>query len=345
MVYGRAQVNGRGRTPPSTEDRLCFRKLMEQCDLFAVFDGHSGSGVVRYTVENLVARIQEALKLAEPDVLRSPENMKTILAKVFIEHDKDLARNIQKVGDSGSTATVAIVTPTHVIVAYIGDSPCFLMNPNTGLILPGGEMGKHEPSLASEAARIQRAGGEVEIDEMGVPRIDGLMVSRAFGDFSIKFPNIRNPPYNADWTQMKVTAHPDFVVWERPETGLLALMSDGLVETNTNILKPLPHVAADIFKALQVSAYDLPRAATAVVAAHVKASAGSNPADYDGDDLSIMLVDVGKSAVSQTGGSAANTIRTVLNQMTAKPKSRKAKRLRRNKTGKTNALIKAFELK
>jgi len=144
---------------------------------------------------------------------------------------------------------------------------------------------------------------------------------------------------------MKVTAHPDFVVWERPETGLLALMSDGLVETNTNILKPLPHVAADIFKALQVSAYDLPRAATAVVAAHVKASAGSNPADYDGDDLSIMLVDVGKSAVSQTGGSAANTIRTVLNQMTAKPKSRKAKRLRRNKTGKTNALIKAFELK
>lgn len=316
---------------------------MEQCDLFAVFDGHSGSGVVRYTVENLVTRIQEALKAGAPDVLNNPENVKTILRKVFIEHDKDLARNIQKVGDSGSTATVAIVTPSHVIVAYIGDSPCFLMNPNTGLILPGGEMGKHEPSLATENARIQRAGGSVEIDEMGVPRIDGLMVSRAFGDFTIKFPDLRNPPYDADWTQMKVTAHPDFVVWERPESGLLALMSDGLVETNTNLLKPLSLVAVDIFKALQAKGYDLPRAADAVVAGHVAASCGSRPADYDGDDLSIMLVDVGKSGQSQTGGASAGVIRSALNQMTAKPKSRKAKRARRNKTGKTNALIKAFD--
>jgi serine/threonine protein phosphatase PrpC len=316
---------------------------MEQCDLFAVFDGHSGSGVVRYTVENLITRIQEALKAEAPDIINNPENVKTILKKVFIDHDKDLARNIQKVGDSGSTATVAIVTPNHVIVAYIGDSPCFLMNPNTGLILPGGEMGKHEPSLAAEAARIQRAGGSVEIDDMGIPRIDGLMVSRAFGDFSIKFPDLRNPPYAADWTQMKVTAHPDFVVWERPESGLLALMSDGLVETSTNILKPLPHVAVDIFKALQAKGYDLPRAADAVVAGHVAASSGSRPADYDGDDLSIMLVDVGKSGQSQTGGAAAGVIRSALNQMTAKPKSRKAKRIRRNRTGKTNALIKAFD--
>lgn len=343
MVYGRAQVNGRGRIPPSTEDRLCFRKLMEQCDLFAVFDGHSGSGVVRYTVENLVARIQEALKVAEPDVLRSPEIIKTILAKVFIEHDKDLARNIQKVGDSGSTATVAIVTPTHVIVAYIGDSPCFLMNPNTGLILPGGEMGKHEPSLASEAARIQRAGGKVEIDEMGVPRIDGLMVSRAFGDFSIKFPNIRNPPYNADWTQMKVTAHPDVLVMERPENGVLAIMSDGLVETDSTALKALPLVAADIFKALKDNAYDLPATAKAVVAGHVKASA-LNPKDYDGDDLSLVLVDVGtqRGGAAQLGGAGTEVIRSALNTLDNRARSFKAKKKKKVKTAKVNRLIKVF---
>ena len=204
---------------------------MEQCDLFAVFDGHSGAGVVRYTVEYLPHRIEEALKSAGPDILKNVKSIREILKRVFIEHDKDLAKNFDKIGDSGSTATVAIVTPTHVIVAYIGDSPCFLMDPATGLILPGGEMGKHEPTLAAENARIKRAGGTVEIDEMGVARVDGLMVSRAFGDFSLKYQDMSRPPYGSDWTEMKVTAHPDIVVWDRPNSGLLALMSDGLLET------------------------------------------------------------------------------------------------------------------
>ena len=329
MLYGKAQVNGRGRSPPSTEDRVCYRNLMEQCDLFAVFDGHSGAGVVRFTVEFLPRRIQEALAAAGPDILKNTGQIQEILKRVFIEHDKDLARNFDKVRDSGSTATVALVTATHVIVAYLGDSPCFLMNPNTGLILPGGEMGKHEPTLASEAERIKRAGGTVEIDESGIARVDGcLMVSRAFGDFSLKYPDMENPPYGADWAQMKVTAHPDFVVWERPESGLLALMSDGMVETETTALKPLQQVAADIFKVLRGVSFDLAMGAEGVVKAHVAESGG---ADYDGDDLSIMIVNVGRP---QAGGSAP--------VMTAKPKTRRVKGKRKIKSMKTNRLIKMF---
>ena len=344
MLYGTAQFNGRGRQPPSTEDRMCFKNLMEQCDLFAVFDGHSGSGVARYTVEVLPRKIQEALKAA-PDALKDLAKLQGILKQIFIEHDKDLARNISRLGDSGSTATVALITPTHVIVAYIGDSPCFIMHPGTGLILPGGEMGKHEPTLAAEAARIQRAGGSVELDEMGIARVDGLMVSRAFGDFSIKFPDMDNPPYGADWTQMKVTAHPDILVLERPESGVLAIMSDGLVETDTNILKPLPRVAVDIFNALKANAYDLSAAAKAVVGAHVRASAGSNPKDYDGDDLSLVIVDVGKTSASQSGGSSSTTIlQSALNSINNRIKSRKSKGKRRSKTNKTNRLIKMFNV-
>jgi serine/threonine protein phosphatase PrpC len=344
MIFGKAQVNGRGRSPPSTEDRICYRNLMEQCDLFAVFDGHSGAGVVRYTVEYLPRRIEEALKSAGPDILKNVKSIREILKRVFIEHDKDLAKNFDKIGDSGSTATVAIVTPTHVIVAYIGDSPCFLMDPATGLILPGGEMGKHEPTLASENARIKRAGGTVEIDEMGVARVDGLMVSRAFGDFSLKYPDMSRPPYGSDWTEMKVTAHPDIVVWDRPNSGLLALMSDGLVETETTTLKPLPQVAAEVFKALKDNRMDLPRTAGAAVKAHVmesiKASGGGS---YDGDDLSIMLVDVGRAAVvstTQTGGVAQ--VKQAVAVMTAKPKSRKMKGNKKAKTMKTNRIIKMF---
>jgi serine/threonine protein phosphatase PrpC len=340
MLYGTAQFNGRRRNPPSTEDRMCFKNIMEQCDLFAVFDGHAGPGVAHYTVQVLPQRIQEALK-ASPDTLNNIDLLKALLKRVFIDHDKELAKNISKNGDSGSTATVALITPKHVVVAYIGDSPCFIMNPGTGLILPGGEMGKHEPTLAEESARIQRAGGKVEIDDMGVPRVDGLMVSRAFGDFSIKFPDLRKPPFEADWKQMKVTAHPDILVMERPENGVMAIMSDGLVETDTNTLKALPLVAADVFKALKATSYDLPAAAKAVIAGHVRAS--GPPKDYAGDDLSLILVDVGtqKGGAAQTGGATKEVIRSALNTLDNRARSFRAKK-KKLKTAKVNRLIKVF---
>jgi serine/threonine protein phosphatase PrpC len=341
MLYGKAQVNGRGRIPPSTEDRLCYRKLMEQCDLFAVFDGHSGAGVVRFTVEFLPRRIQEALVAAGSQILKNTGQIQEILKRVFIEHDKDLAKNFDKVRDSGSTATVALVTATHIIVAYLGDSPCFLMNPATGLILPGGEMGKHEPTLATEAERIKRAGGTVEIDEAGIARVDGsLMVSRAFGDFSLKYPDMSKPPYGADWTQMKVTAHPDFVVWERPESGLLAIMSDGMVETDTTALKPLQQVAADIFKVLSASNYDLPLTAENVVKAHVTESVGTDTSSYDGDDLSIMLVNVSRSMIGVVSAAVGGAPPV----MTARPRTRRVKGKRKVKSMKTNRLIKMFTM-
>ena len=329
---------------------MCFKNLMEHCDLFAVFDGHAGVGVAKYTVEVLPQLIQEALK-ASPDTLTNIEKMKAMLKKVFIEHDKELARRMKyevsgargmyrNWDDSGSTATVAIVTPTHIVVAYIGDSPCFIMNPQTGLILPGGEMGKHEPTLAEESARIKRAGGTVEIDDMGVPRVDGLMVSRAFGDFSIKFSERKPPPFESDWTQMKVTAHPDILVMERPEHGVLAIMSDGMVETATTALKPLAFVAADIYKSLKENSLDLPATAKAVVSAHVKASA-ANSKMYDGDDLSLILVNVGTQKAAQTGG-AADAIKSALNTLDNRVKSFKAKKKKKLRTAKVNRLIKVF---
>ena len=339
MLYGNAQIDGRGR--PS-EDRICIKNLLEQCDLFAVFDGHSGSGVVRQTVDLLPKRIQAAMG----GVIPPPEQLKSILEKVFVEHDKELARTLAQLPseremddkDSGSTATVAIITPTHIVIGYIGDSPCFLMNPTTtvatNLIIH--EMGKHEPTLAGETERIKAAGGTVELDEYGTPRVDGsLMVSRAFGDFTLKYKPLSNPPYDSDWAKMKVTAHPDVVVWERPEAGLLAIMSDGLVETNTNALKPLPRVAADIYHALKKHSYDLPMTAEAVVAGHRRGSVGNSNQKYYGDDLSIVLIDVGKGRGISVGGGAPTVV-------VPKPLTRKVKVGRRNRTGKKNRLIKMF---
>jgi serine/threonine protein phosphatase PrpC len=344
MLYGTAQVNGRGRDPPSTEDRFLIRKITDDCDLFAVFDGHNGAGVVKLTLEIFPKRIQDCLAAAGPDALRNPAVLEAALKEAFIQHDKELARNAGRLRDSGSTASVALVTPTHIAMAYIGDSPAFLLNPTSGLIAR--EIGKHEPTLAAEAARIQAAGGTVEIDEDGTPRVDGsLMVSRAFGDFSLKWPEGTEPPFEtANWSKMKVTALPDVAVWPRPENGVLAIMSDGLVETPAGTHKPTARVARDIHLALLEKKYNLPFTAETVLRKHVMGFVGSSRTGYDGDDLTLVLVDVGlresrAETVKQDGGAAAVAAAAAA---AARPKSRKVRIGRRNRTGKRAVITKIY---
>lgn len=348
MLFGHAQIDGRGRP---TEDRIAIRKLTDTIDFFAVFDGHSGSAVARMTADLLPKRIQTSIEaLVAAATAITPTALSEILRTAFIEHDKELARNISKLRDSGSTATVALVTPTHVIFAYAGDSPAFIFNPFTGLLIH--ELGKHEPTLVSEAARIQAAGGTVEIDEYGTPRVDGsLMVSRAFGDFSLKFSPAAPPPFNIDWTKMKVTAAPDVVIVERPQIGVMAIMSDGLVETSTHLLKPLNQVAREFQISLKTAGFNLTNASTAALQRHVAASVGSaGPGAYDGDDLSLILVDVGlKAARNQLGGAAVSqsnvaSVLAAAAAAAARPKTRKVKLIRRNKTGKKGRLLKIFTL-
>jgi serine/threonine protein phosphatase PrpC len=321
MLYGTAQINGRGRRPPSTEDRIAIEVLIEGCDYFAVFDGHSGPEVANLCKAELAGRLRNAL--AGPD--KGLDAIKQILQRTFIEFNKYLAgpTMIKTINDSGSTATVVLVTPTHIILAYLGDSPCFMLDPATGHILQ--KMGKHEPSDAVEVARIQAAGGTVEVDEHGIPRVDGsLAVSRAFGDFSLSMTGGKLDPAG-DWTKHKVTAHPDVMVWERPAQGILAIMSDGLVEGDTTLFKPVEEVSRAIYHGLVEHSNDLNATAKYVVQKHTK----MHPR-YDGDDLSLILVNVGGGKVAHKGGKPP------------KPPTRKVKGRRRIRTEKMNRLIKIF---
>jgi len=314
---------------------MSIENLMEGCDLFAVYDGHSGAEVAKLSKALLYKRIQESIYAAGPDILGRTEDMIALLKAAFIEHNKYLASVIATLDDSGSTATVGIVTPSRIYMAYIGDSPCCMLNPRTGLIIE--EMGKHEPSLAGETARIQAAGGFVEIDEYGTPRVDGqLAVARAFGDFSLSWRGA-TPPAGADWTKMKITAHPDVVCWKRPELGVLAIMSDGLVESDSAVLKPLAQVAHDIQKGLEANQYNLKKAADAVVRGHVLEQRERGP--YQGDDLSLILVDVGLGAGQAGGAVPHHLVQGLL--VPQKPPTRKARR-RRARTGKKTQLIKIF---
>jgi serine/threonine protein phosphatase PrpC len=118
------------------------------------------------------------------------------------------------------------------------------------------------------------------------------MVSRAFGDFSLKFKNGRIPEMDKDWARdFCVTAEPELLTVPRPAKGFLAIMSDGLVENAADEgLKPVSVVAEAIRSSIATSeSYET--AARQVIANHVKEST-ANPAEYDGDDLTLVLVDV-----------------------------------------------------
>jgi len=299
---------------------------MDGCDYFAVFDGHSGPEVANRCKSELAARLRSALTSAGPDILLDQERIKILLQTTFIEFNKYLASpgTIKTINDSGSTATVALITPNHIILAYLGDSPCFMLDPATGHILQ--RMGKHEPSDAIEVARIEQAGGFVEVDESGIPRVDGsLAVSRAFGDFSLSMKGGKLD-HSADWTKMKITAHPDVMIWERPVQGILAIMSDGLVEGDTTLFKPIEEVSRGIYDGLVEHSNNLNATAKYVVQSHTK----MHPR-YDGDDLSLILINIGGGKALHKGG-----------KVVVKPPTRKSKGRRRVRTEKTNRLIKIF---
>lgn len=257
--------------------------------LYGVFDGHNGSAVVQRLATQFLKDLADAFAETKPT---DPYAVKDYLAEYFIQYDIELAYDKSLKGDSGSTATVAVVLPGSIVMAYVGDSPAMLMDAASGKVL--GVIGKHVPTLEAENARIVGAGGTVETDEMGTPRVNGsLMISRAFGDFSLKFGDGARPPKERrTWEALAVTAKPDFHVWERPaKPALLVLMSDGMVETPSGEgQKTEEEVAKAIYEAYSGGAVDAEKMIQKLLDAHTAAAVaedGGGP--YDGDDLTLLI--------------------------------------------------------
>lgn len=80
----------------------------------------------------------------------------------------------------GCTATVVLISPTHIICANAGDSRSVLARSSGQQCVPLSE--DHKPENSGELARIHAAGGFVEEN-----RVNGsLNLSRSLGDFEYK---------------------------------------------------------------------------------------------------------------------------------------------------------------
>jgi serine/threonine protein phosphatase PrpC len=317
MKTGVWKIDGRGR--PS-EDRSFIRELPGGILIAGVFDGHSGLFTVDFTVKFLPVALSELIGRINPE---DEGAMRSGIKALFIEHDKKLAKQgALSYRDSGSTATVAVVTPKRVYMAYLGDSPACVFHPTTGEIY--GSIGKHDPSSHTERTRIYANGGTVTTDAGDAPRVDGcLMVSRAFGDFSMKFANGNRPTeseWAADWSSgFRVVSDPDIVIVPRPAGGaVLAIYSDGLVETlDGDKYRSYEDVVQGIvaeYKGPDMLEQCAKRCIDKQVAVFV-----DDPTHYSGDDIVLVLIHLPGPPVAVTApvisGGAAGTGQTRKNKI------------------------------
>lgn len=120
---------------------------------------------------------------------------------------------------AGTTALIAIMEGTKLIVANVGDSRGVMCN-NKGKAIPLSF--DHKPQQTREKKRIEEAGGSVSFH--GVWRVAGILAtSRALGDYPLK-------------DRKLVIADPDILTFDlddhRPD--FLVLATDGLWDTFSN---------------------------------------------------------------------------------------------------------------
>ncbi|XP_021275593.1 protein phosphatase 2C 77 [Herrania umbratica] len=200
---------------------------------YGVYDGHGGCQVANYCRERMHLALAEEIELAKACELDGnighdwQERWKKAFSNCFIKVDAEIGGvHGGTDGDktdhepiapetAGSTAVVAIISSTHIIVANCGDSRAVLYHGK----LPMPLSVDHKPDREDEHARIEAAGGKV-IQWKGSRVFGVLAMSRSIGDRYLK-----------PW----IIPDPEVMFVPRAkEDECLILASDGLWDVITN---------------------------------------------------------------------------------------------------------------
>lgn len=142
-------------------------------NLVAVFDGHGGKNVSKFLSKSFHSFFTDK-RVKYPLSRKYIEKVYDRLQKILRYNHRDFSYT------SGSTCTAAIQykckDKKYLSVINTGDSRCVLCRNNIGVALTK----DHKPSKPEEKYRIEALNGKIYHD--GDWRINGLSVSRAFGD-------------------------------------------------------------------------------------------------------------------------------------------------------------------
>ncbi|RUP45818.1 phosphatase 2C-domain-containing protein [Jimgerdemannia flammicorona] len=183
---------------------------------FAVYDGHGGQNVAKYSGNQLHKRIaaEDAFKEGKYHVA---------IKNGFLGTDADLKQDPEFAHDpSGCTAVAAIIEPgKRVLVGNAGDSRAVIsVNGKVEALSHD-----HKPVNKAESQRIVAAGGFVEFG-----RVNGnLALSRAIGDFEFK------QNFNLSPEHQIVTSNPDIIEHKLGEDEeFIVIACDGIWDCMTS---------------------------------------------------------------------------------------------------------------
>ncbi|PHT32630.1 putative protein phosphatase 2C 53 [Capsicum baccatum] len=192
---------------------------------FGVYDGHGGSQVANYCRDRIHAVLAEELEsfvmnLNDESIRQNCQELwnrafTNCFLKVDAEIGGDASHEPVAPETVGSTAVVAIVCSSHIIVANCGDSRAVLCRGKEPMPLSV----DHKPNREDEYKRIEAAGGKV-IQWNGHRVFGVLAMSRSIGDKYLKPWIIPDP---------EVTFIP-----RTKDDECLILASDGLWDVMTN---------------------------------------------------------------------------------------------------------------
>lgn len=275
-----------------SEDRIMTLQCMNGNQVFCVFDGHSGQACVTFVSEALPKNIVGQLSLQNPS---TPEEISTLLNNEFRTMER-MCNETLRGYDGGTTATIAVITKTHVVVAYIGDSPALLFTKKGELVKSTVD---HDSKNSSEVERVKKEGGWFSNENTyGENRLfNALSVTRCFG-------NINRKMFDSG-----LSAIPDICIWERQPETYLILCSDSFTEKICNSMtgecdkegNPVKIIAnhgtheeivKEVHAVLEKSEFHLET--TCALAVHQRTMKFYNEpwGKYCGDNTSLILVEL-----------------------------------------------------
>jgi serine/threonine protein phosphatase PrpC len=274
LKYGGARHDG---YLSPTEDIMIHKICKNGYEIFGIFDGHGGDFYSRNVSDLLLYGLEDFF-----DIEYSLEEIKQILHNLFERTDNILYDCYPTIG-GGSTAIVAVITPTDVILANTGDSAAMLLSKSSDILTHFTH--DHTPDDEGERLRVLAAGGTVTQGIQDVKRINShLALTRAFGDWQHK--------------KKGLIVTPTIYIWPRTNA-ILALYSDSFTEDHAEgsanpriILNCL--TKTDVYKNLKkFITYDtLGQAAAAAVNEQVNKFKVPLLQIYNGDNTSLIFIDI-----------------------------------------------------
>ncbi|KAJ6435211.1 hypothetical protein OIU84_000421 [Salix udensis] len=161
---------------------------LQTAHFFGVYDGHGGSQVANYCRDRIHSALSEEIECINDGLIDGSikdgcqEQWKKAFTNCFLKVDAEVGGK----GDAepvapetvGSTAVVATICSSHIIVANCGDSRAVLCRGKEPVALSV----DHKPNREDEYARIEAAGGKV-IQWNGHRVFGVLAMSRSIGTF------------------------------------------------------------------------------------------------------------------------------------------------------------------